>query len=76
MNVDRRHFLASIGVGSVAGLKALSPEDKADALEHYLDSSEQLETRLWLSVDEKRAGGLLIQKLPHEGAEKDEDAWS
>lgn len=48
----------------------------AEALEHYLDNSEQLETRLWLSVDAQRAGGLLIQKLPHEGSEKDEDAWN
>ncbi len=33
MIVDRRIFLASLGVGS---LKLMSPEDKADALEHYM----------------------------------------
>ena len=33
MIVDRRIFLATLGVG---GLKVMSPEDKADALEHYM----------------------------------------
>ena len=64
------------GLERYQSIVELTGHTLADALEHYLDSSEQLETRLWLSVDAQRAGGLLIQKLPQEGTEKDEDAWN
>ncbi len=33
MNVDRRAFLATLGVGAV---EIMSPEDKAEALEHHM----------------------------------------
>ena len=33
MDVDRRRFLATLGVGA---LELMSPEDKAEALEHYM----------------------------------------
>ncbi len=35
----------------------------AQVMEHYFSQSEQLPTRLWLAVDQKRAVGLLIQQL-------------
>ena len=41
MNIDRRLFLATLGVG---GLKVMSPEDKADALEHYM--IDELDNRI------------------------------
>jgi len=44
-------------------------ETVADAIEHYLEKSEQLSTRLWLSVNEQTAAGLLIQKLPSESVD-------
>jgi len=44
-------------------LQALS-----DVLEHYMLQSEQLDTRLVLAADDKVAAGLLIQRLPVEGA--------
>ncbi len=34
MHVNRRAFLATLGVGA---LEAMSPEDKAEALEHYME---------------------------------------
>jgi molecular chaperone Hsp33 len=37
--------------------------------------SEQLETRLWLAVDEEQASGLLLQRLPAPES-KDHDAWN
>jgi molecular chaperone Hsp33 len=40
----------------------------AAVLEHYMRQSEQLETTLVLAADEKVAAGLLIQRLPLEGA--------
>ena len=33
MEVDRRAFIATVGVGA---LSAMSPEDKAEELEHYM----------------------------------------
>jgi molecular chaperone Hsp33 len=37
-------------------------------LEHYMLQSEQLDTRLVLAADDRVAAGLLIQRLPVEGA--------
>jgi len=48
----------------------------ADALENYLDVSEQLETRIWIAVDDRSASGLLNQKLPASGKPQDEDSWN
>jgi molecular chaperone Hsp33 len=39
----------------------------ADVLEHYMLQSEQLDTRLVLAADQRRAAGLLIQRLPVDG---------
>lgn len=40
----------------------------AQVLEHYMLQSEQLDTRLKLAADDHVAAGLLIQRLPVEGA--------
>ena len=54
----------------------------AAALEHYMERSEQIPTRLWLAADGTRAAGLLLQRLPGEGghtrqgAVADHDAWN
>lgn len=52
----------------------------AEVLEHYMQRSEQLPTRLWLAADSERACGLLLQQLPTEGgrsaAPTDPDAWN
>lgn len=36
----------------------------AESIEGYFKESEQLATRVWLSVDEKNASGLLLQVIP------------
>lgn len=36
-------------------------------LEHYMQTSEQLDTRLWLAADDKIASGMLLQRLPSYG---------
>ena len=43
-------------------------------LEHYMSTSEQLETRLWLASDAERATGMLLQLVPGRG--KDDDGWN
>jgi len=51
----------------------------AEILERYMARSEQLETRLSLAADERRAAGVLLQKLPDTGgrptAAEDGDLW-
>ncbi|HRK56149.1 MAG TPA: Hsp33 family molecular chaperone HslO [Burkholderiaceae bacterium] len=66
------------------GIVALSGNSIAQAIEAYMQTSEQLETRLWLSADAFTASGLLLQKLPQDGGrlgafalpESDQDAWN
>ena len=56
------------------GMVALESDSLAEALEGYFRQSEQLPTRLLLAVDEHRAAGLMLQKLPGDGG--DEDGWA
>jgi len=63
------------GRQSYQGVVDLNADSIAAALEHYMATSEQIETRLWLACDESRAAGLLIQKLP-ERESADADAWT
>ena len=55
------------------GVVALEGATIAAALEQYMLRSEQVETRLWLASDDRRAAGLLLQKLPGTGGE--DDTW-
>jgi molecular chaperone Hsp33 len=59
------------------GIVPLEGSTVAELLEHYMASSEQLQTRLWLAADGQRAGGLLLQKLPDHGGQAlvDADLW-
>ena len=57
------------------GIVALDHDELAGCLEAYFSQSEQLPTRLWLAADGKRAGGLLLQRLPNESQNQDVDAW-
>ncbi|MBI5005485.1 MAG: Hsp33 family molecular chaperone HslO [Nitrosomonadales bacterium] len=57
------------------GIVALEGNSIAEILQNYMTRSEQLETRLWLAADGNSAGGMLLQKLPGQHEEGDEDAW-
>lgn len=50
--------------GRYQGIVPLEPAGIAASLEAYFASSEQLPTRLRLTVDGTRASGLLLQRLP------------
>ncbi len=63
------------GKPAYQGIVELEGESVAEILQNYMSRSEQLETRLWLAVDEYSASGMLLQKLPDQ-AEDDPDAWS
>lgn len=62
------------GQQSYQGVVDLNADSIAAALEHYMATSEQIATRIWLACDDTRAAGLLLQKLP-ERESADADAW-
>ena len=55
------------------GIVELKGESIAQMLTHYMQRSEQLETRLQLEADEHGAAGLLLQRLPD--GQGDPDGW-
>lgn len=55
------------------GIVALEAQPLAQALEDYFVQSEQINTRLWLAADGRRAGALLLQALPQ--SEQDPEDW-
>ena len=89
--VDRLVSLDQLGPGSLLsmqwqregggepyqGIVPLLGSGIGEAVENYFEQSEQLPTRLWLSVNDQQACGLLLQQLPHdELAEFDDDGWN
>lgn len=62
---------AGPGKQSYQGIVGLEGGSVAGVLEHYLRRSEQIETRIWLAVDDQRVAGLLLQKLPHPSEPED-----
>ena len=59
------------------GIVALEGNSIRECLQQYFIRSEQLPTQFWLSVDDQRATGLLIQEMPATGLElEDEDMWN
>jgi len=55
------------------GLVPLEADSLSGAFEDYFRQSEQLPTRLLLAADDRRAAGLMLQKLP--GDTGDDDGW-
>jgi molecular chaperone Hsp33 len=53
------------------GIVALDGNSLADAIDDYLERSEQLPTRMWLGVADGQAAGLLLQRLPGSGNDED-----
>lgn len=57
------------------GIVDCQGESFAESIEEYFKRSEQLPTRLWLSVNEKTAAGLLLQVMPEEKPEHYQEDW-
>lgn len=55
------------------GVVALAGESLAEAIDDYLERSEQLPTRMWLAVAGEQAAGMLLQRLP--GGDSEEEDW-
>jgi len=61
------------------GIVPIEGETIAEILENYMLRSQQIDTKLWLTCDNKSAAGMLLQKLPEqheEGPEYDADIWN
>lgn len=56
------------------GVVALEGGSVAALLEHYLGTSEQIASRLWLRADDGRARGVLVQRMPASN-EADTATW-
>jgi len=50
----------------------------SETIESYFQQSEQLDTRLWLTADDNKTAGMLIQKLPDQSTipHGDTDTWN
>lgn len=63
------------GKPNYQGIVPLTGASVAEALTHYMQNSEQLDTQIHLAANTQRAAGMLIQRLP--GVETaDTDAWN
>jgi len=62
------------GQQAYQGIVPLEGDTVAEALQHYMKASEQLDTRLWLQADAQHAAGLLVQRLPEQGGAARSDA--
>jgi molecular chaperone Hsp33 len=84
-----------VGTGSLAitieprtgnryqGIVEVGSGDLSQAIENYMLRSQQLETKMWLTVDDQQTAGMLLQKLPETqeagenfSEEEDVDAWN
>lgn len=58
------------------GIVPITGKHLSAAVETYFAQSEQLKTRLWLFANNNQAAGLLIQELPSENPESDQEDWN
>jgi len=56
------------------GIVALEATSIATLIEHYLETSEQIPSRMLIARDGARVRGMLLQKLPGQG-ERDDTLW-
>jgi molecular chaperone Hsp33 len=77
--VGSGHFVITLdpkdGGQPYQGIVPVEGDSIAEILQNYMQRSEQIDTRIWLSCDGHSAAGLLVQKLPNE-PEQDSDAWN
>jgi molecular chaperone Hsp33 len=77
--VGNGRFVITIAPNDVTqtyqGIVELSGDNVSQVLEHYMSTSEQLDTRMWLASDGAQAAGMLLQRVPGP-AGVDADAWT
>ena len=73
MTIERTNQPSQAG-GTWQGIVPLEGASMGEAIGNYFDRSEQLPTRLMLAVSDRRAAGVLLQRLP--GPAEDQDGWN
>ncbi len=81
--ISEGHFVITLdnknnvqdGGQTYQGIVPIEGSSIAEILQNYMQRSEQIETRIWLSSDDNQAAGLLLQKLPDQ-LDVDADAWN
>ncbi len=63
------------GKQNYQGIVPLEGETTAEVLAHYMQTSEQLDTRIYLAADEDRVAGMMLQRMPDQQG-MDSDAWN
>lgn len=58
------------------GLVEIVGDNLSDALREYFIRSEQLETEMWMTVSDKNASCLMLQKLPGRKRDETDDDWN
>lgn len=62
--------------GRYQGIVAFEGNSLTQSIEAYFKYSEQLPTRLWVTIKDNHAAGLLLQVLPEEVRDTDSDDWT
>lgn len=57
------------------GIVPLEGDTVAETLTRYMQSSEQLDTRVYLAADDQRSAGFLLQRMPDK-PDQDGDTWN
>ncbi|MBU6381983.1 MAG: Hsp33 family molecular chaperone HslO [Betaproteobacteria bacterium] len=57
------------------GIVPFEGDTVAEVLEHYMQRSEQIPSRLWLASDGECASGMMLQKLPEQASTEDDRHW-
>jgi molecular chaperone Hsp33 len=63
------------GKQNYQGIVPLEGETTAEVLARYMESSEQLDTRIYLAASEQSVAGMLLQRMPDQQG-MDTDAWN
>lgn len=63
------------GKQNYQGIVPMSGDSIAETLTHYMQSSEQLDTRIYLASSNERVAGMLLQRMPDQKS-VDADAWN
>lgn len=63
------------GKQNYQGIVPLEGATTAEVLAHYMQRSEQLDTRVYLAAGEGRVAGMLLQRMPDQQG-MDADAWN
>ena len=66
----------TLGRQAYQGVVPLEGDSIAEALEQYMQRSEQLDTRIWLAADTDHCTGLLLQRLPLQGGNQQAEVSS